>query len=45
MKKHAIYLALALLFAIGGSIITVYGLEKLSEITEKINKSKDNKTF
>mgnify|MGYP000038315394 FL=1 len=36
MKKHAIYLALALLFAIGGSIITVYGPEKLSEITDLI---------
>ncbi len=36
MKKHAIYLVLALLFAIGGSIITVYGPEKLSEITDLI---------
>lgn len=36
MKKHAIYLVLALIFAIGGSIITVYGPEKLSEITDII---------
>lgn len=36
MKKHGIFLALALLFAIGGSIITVYGPEKLSEITDLI---------
>lgn len=36
MKKHAIYLVLALIFAIGGSVITVYGPEKLSEITDII---------
>ena len=36
MKKHAIYLVLALIFAIGGSVITVYGPEKLSEITDLI---------
>ena len=36
MKKNAIFLALALIFAIGGSIITVYGPEKLSEITDLI---------
>lgn len=36
MKKHAIYLVLALMFAIGGSVITVYGPEKLSEITDLI---------
>lgn len=36
MKKNAIYLVLALIFAIGGSVITVYGPEKLSEITDII---------
>ena len=36
MKKNVIFLALALIFAIGGSIITVYGPEKLSEITDLI---------
>lgn len=36
MKKHAIYLVLALIFAIGGSVITVYGPEKLSEIIDII---------
>ena len=36
MKKQGIFLALALLFAIGGSIITVYGPDKLSEITDLI---------
>ena len=36
IKKNAIYLVLALIFAIGGSVITVYGPEKLSEITDII---------
>ena len=36
MKKNAIFLVLALIFAICGSIITVYGPEKLSEITDLI---------
>lgn len=36
MKKHSVVLVLALLFAIGGSVITVYSPDKLSEMTDII---------
>lgn len=36
MKTHSVVLILALLFAIGGSVITVYSPDKLSEMTDTI---------
>ena len=36
MKKHSLVLVLAVLFAIGGSVITVYSPDKLSEMTDII---------
>ncbi len=36
MKKHGLVLVLAVLFAIGGSVITVYSPDKLSEMTDII---------
>ncbi len=36
LKSKSFFIVLALLFAIGGSIITVYGPQKMSEITDLI---------
>ena len=36
MKNHTVALVLALIFAIGGSVITVFSPDKLSEMTDVI---------